>query len=97
MKNDVLIIAYAYQKRRIALYDKEDINGTTPLFYVNSSDAVLLLIKSFQDLKLVKRKNGYPLLYRCIARDIVNKEVISVLKKQLRRCYRGWTPISFGK
>ena len=79
------------------LYNKENDYGLQPVFCAKSSSAVILFLEAFQeDLELVRRSDGLPLLYHCIGSDIANEEVISAMSEQLERKWNRWTPLEQG-
>jgi ankyrin repeat protein len=85
------------KKRAITIYNEKNDHGQQPVCLVKSSSAVLLFLKAFQDQLELVRGNEFPLLFHCIAIDIVNEEVITHLSGQLQIKFRGWTPIEQGK
>jgi hypothetical protein len=85
------------KEKGILIHNEPDIYGSQPVFLAQSSPAVLLFLESFQDLELLRKKNGYLLLYQCIHNHIANAEVINALRGQLNIGWVGITSISLGK
>ncbi len=57
----------------------------------------MLLQSGFKNLEIVsKRRQDMPLIHFCIARRILNRKILTLLEKQIKALWMGFSPMQYG-
>ena len=79
-------------------YNMPDVNGLSPAFWTESSKIVEMMLQ-FDDLEVVRRNNGEPILWRCAWKGIVSEKIAmdERLRGQVAEVYDGTLPLELGE
>ena len=76
----------------------DDVNGSSPAFWTESSKIMEMMLQ-FDDLEVVKRKDGQPLLWRFARNGIVTEKIAmdERLRGQVAEEWYGTLPLEKGE